>query len=529
MSLLSSYEPALKKHGGAFREALGLFLLVLVPLLPYLVTACRLSYLAYNNSSDSFLYFDIARQLARGDGFLLTFNPYQYWPGISYPALSFVHVGYPLFLSALRLFLPSIQQLIYFNFVFAFVNSYLIYLIARKLYDDRVVAAWSVCLIAATVSMEITLLRLLTEQMSLLLVLAAALFFISKKELSVRRLAALGFLLGAGFFIRASAILYCFIFFLAALFSKEEAGRRGFKILFLLLIPLLVAGLYEIFVFLRYGALFPEYPEAFKSYYVATFFTGAKFFPQMPVIRPAGEAVSLFYGVNARDMARVLFCILRFLLFFSLLRCGHVLKTRQRGEVLLLGLALAPIATTVLFYPYMRVAEFQWTRFLLLPVISLILLGVKGWREAVLRLSPGLKRFAFHSVLAIVFAANFYQSGRVLAVYWKKDEARGRVASLKAVSEWVRSNTQDRDLVAVSIFLLGRVYLDRPTVVLPLYNALNTKNLRDFLSIYKPQAVIFEKTAPEGLGRDLAQSGYKKGEPPGLLGGLFIVFVQSKN
>ena len=532
---MSSYsKPTLIERGEASaqigeaspRIILLLSLFFVLPLLPYLVTALRLHYTAYNNSSDTFIYFDIARNFAQGRGLVLSFNPYQYWESVFYPAMPFVHVGFSIFLSLLYFFLPSIQKLIYFNFIFAFINTWLIYLIVKKIFSDRALAAWVGCILAASVSMEITLLRLLTEQLSLFVTLVSICLFVSKEELNRRDLFVIGVLLGIGFLIRASSIVYPLAFFLAVFFARK---RPAFKLaeFSLILWPLVIAVSYAALIYLRYGAMFPEYPKAFHNYYTATFITGGGFFAQQPVIRAVMKnSLDTVYFLNMRDMFLVLFCIVRVLLFFAIARFFNIFKTRKKDELLLFWLSFVAAVSTLLFYRYNIVAEFQWTRFLLLPVVCLLALGAAGLRDTAQRFLPKTRRLFFHMVLFIIFVSNFYQSWRVLEVYWKKDEAREWVASLDTVYQWVRINIAPADTVAVSLFLLGRVYLERPTVILPQHKALNFENLRNFLLIYKPKAVIFENTMPLRFELDLARFGYKKAVSSPL-GGVFWVFVPS--
>ncbi len=507
---LSSETPGKKGSApGALKEALGLFLILLIPFLPYLATVCKLSYLAYNNSSDTFLYLNIARNFLCGRGLVSSFNVYQYWTGLYYPALPFVHVVYSLFLSVLYFFFPSIQKLIFFNFILAFLNSYLIYRILKKIYHDRAIATWVACLVAAMVSTEITLLRLFTEQLSLLVTLSAVLFFVSKRELSRRDLAFIGLLCGIGFLVRSSAIIYPLCFFFALMLAKKDGLIRRTQPFLLLFWPLFIAGVYGGFIFVRYGVFFPEYPGAFKNYYLATFTTGGAFFSQTPALRFfSGNFSGSYFGINFLNMSKVLFCEAHILILFGLIRMVRLFRQRQKDELLLCGLVLLPIAGTILIYPYMRVAEFQWTRFLLLPVIFLSALGVKAWRDFTQKFFPRTKKFLFHAVLVIVFASNFYQSCRVLEVYWRKNGQDAKVAAMRALSQWTAQNTKNEDLIAVSLYLIGRVDFDRPTVILPLYKMLTRNNLEKFLALYRPRALIFEKTLPEALREDLKKNGY---------------------
>ncbi len=530
LSLFSKFDPKLHQvragfnFGRLFKNiALSLFFLLL--LLPYIITATRLHYTAYNNSSDTFLYFDIAKNFISGRGLTLTFNPYQYWSGVFYPAVPFVHVGFSLFLSLLYFFLPSIQKLIYFNFVFAFINLWLIYLIFKRLYGDKFLSIWAAAIIASSVSMEITLLRLFTEQLSLFITLLAVHFYISKKEFRVRDFLLLGLLLGLGFFIRSSTVCYCAAFILAVLFSNETKQVKK-NALWILVPALLIPALYAMYVFLKYKVLFPQYPKVFHDYYLANFVTGGNFFNLTPVVRPYFSDLSSVYGLNIVNMFLALFIVLNFLLFFVLTRSWKVFLTRSKNELLFVWLSIVIVWSTIFLYSDTAVAEFQWPRFLLLPVIFSSALGIMGLRDFAMKFLPRTGNFLCNLLLFAVLSSNILQSGLVLSVYWKNDSASVRVAGLDSVYKWVKSNIGPDETVAVSLFLLGRVYLERPTVVLPVHKALNFNNLRDFLAIYRPKAIIFDNSMPSKLRSDLEKIGYRNAffKP---LSGLYWVFIPS--
>lgn len=486
-------------------------LLLAVLFLPYLVTILGLSPMAYNNSSDTFLYLDIAKNLAAGRGFVTSFNVYQYWPGVSYPALPFVQVGFPVILAWSLAVFSSLKALIASNLLVAFANCFLILRIVKKMYDDSVCGRWAAVLLASTVCMEITLLRLLTEEWSLLATLAAVLLFLTKDKISRRRIVAIGLLLFIGVLMRSASVLYPLAFCAAVLLSPKERFKSSRLSCALLLVASFLVPLicYELAIYLRSHAWYPQYPQAFKNYYLATFSSGGRFHPTLPVIRPdLNDPLTRVSLVNFLDMVWVLWCVLRVLLIFAIFRLAKTFKTRNPGELVLCGLALVQLAAALLFYPYMRIGEFQWTRFLLLPAACLAIVAIRELREFCKKFFPRTAAILFHGILAIVLTSNLYQSYKVLEVYWQKETRVDKVEALESVVSWVNRNTREGDLVAVSEFIIGNAYLARPVVVLPLYKTLNNNNLRDFLGIYKPRAVIFENTLP--LDRDLAFYGYKE-------------------
>lgn len=170
-------------------------------------------------------------------------------------------------------------------------------------------------------------------------------------------------------------------------------------------------------------------------------------------------------------------------------------------------LAFLQIAASILFYPYMRIGEFQATRFLFLPVACFSILAADEFALWVRRVFAHFKLFVFHVIFGVVVASNLYQSWGVLEVYGKEAKEGVKTEALSSVARWVAARTQAEDLVAVSEYIIGGVYLDRPTVVLPLYKTLSYNKLSSFLDIYAPRVVVFEKTLP--MGAVLREKGYQ--------------------
>ncbi len=514
----------IKKVPDTLKDYFFLSLLLIILFIPYLVTHLSLSYIAYNNSSDSFLYLDIAKNIATGKGFVTSFNGYQYWPGVSYPAISFIHIGLPLVLSFAYPVLKSVNAFISLNFILGFLNCLLLFAIVRKMYRDRALAAWAVFLYVSSVSLEIVLFRILTEPWSLALLFIATLVFISPARARFAPKAAiLACLLALACLFRSSSIIYAPGFFLAMLLNSESGLRQRAKEAFVFLgVFLCLVAFFEFGIFLKFNSFFPQYPAAFKNFYASTFLVGGQFFDHQPVVRPLiAELAPVHAGQNFFNAMRVLFCILRVFCLFALLRVAIVFKTRQKGEILLLTIALIQLASTLFLYPYMEIHEFEMVRFLILPAIALAVLGLRGWRDFTVRFFPRTKTFIFHAVIFIVFLSNFYQSFTVLKVYWQEEES-GKVGELSAIADWVKKHTKESDLIASTEFIYGGVYLDRPVVAMPFFKTLDQINLRKFLSIYSPKVLIFEKNLL--LDRELEQFGYKKAQDSATQSGNFLIY-----
>jgi len=509
---------------------LFLFLCLALVLLPSFLTAIFLDTSVYNNSSDTFLYLDIARHLQAGEGFLCTFNVYQFWRGIAAPALPFVHVGLSLLLAASSFLGLSIKGLVLGGFLPAIVNGFLVAAIARRIYRDRGLAFWASVILVACVCTQITLLRVLTEQWSLLITLSAVLIFVSKEKWSRWSLAGLAGLLFLGFMVRSAAVFYPYIFALAMITGRPGETRSWRQAVFFVSVYTAFLILWEGFIFLRYGSFFPQYPLAFKNYFLATRMTGGMFLDITPALLPfsgSGRFASLTI-VNAAEMFYVLFCILRILVVPALWVAVNVLRRGSRAERLLLLLAAGQMAASLGFYPYMVIGEFSWTRFLLLPVACLLVLGGWGLRDFCVKFLPRTGKVFFHVVCAVILLANMYQAVRVLGVYWKEDRDGVKEAGLKAARRWVLSNTEKSDLVATSEYVVGNIGLERPVVVLPSHKTMSSNNLKDFLMVFSPKALLFEYTLPLDR-RILASQGFAAAPVASSSVGPFVIYQRDRD
>lgn len=516
------------KKEGLFH--LLLFFCLAAVLLPSFLTAIFLDAAVYNNSSDTFLYLDIARHLRAGDGFVCSFNVYQFWRGIAAPALPFVHVGLSLLLAASSFLGLSIKGLVLSGFLPAIVNGFLAAAIARRVYRDRGLAFWASVVLVACVCTQITLLRVLTEQWSLLITLSAVLIFVSGERWSRLSLAGLAGLLFLGFLVRSASAFYPYIFFLAMLTARPGEARPWRQAVFFASVYTVLLLSWEGLIFLRYGSFFPQYPLAFKNYFLATRMTGGMFLDRTPALLPftgSGRFTGLT-AVNAAEMFYVLFCILRVLVVPALWAAVNILRRGSRAEKLVLFLAAAPMAAHLGFYPYMVIGEFSWTRFLLLPVACLLILGGWGLRDFCVKFLPRSGKVFFHVVFAVILIANMYQAVRVLDVYWQEGKAGAKETGLKAVREWVLSRTEEGDLVATSEYIVGNIGLERPIVVLPSHNTLSLNNLKDFLRVFSPQILLFESTLPLDR-RLLASEGFVSVPAAPSSAGPFVIYRRVKD
>ncbi len=477
---------------------LVLFLFLAAVLLPSFLTAVFLDPAVYNNSSDTFLYLDIARHLQAKEGFLCTFNVYQFWKGIGTPALPFVHAGLSVLLAGALSLGFSLKGLVLGGFVPAVVNGLLVAAIAMRIYRDRGVAFWASVIVVGSICTQIALLRILTEPWSLLVTLLAILIFASREKWDRLSLTGLAGLLFLGFLVRSAAVFYPYVFALVMVTARPGETRSWRHAAFFAGVYTVLLLLWEGFIWWRCGSFFPQYPLAFKNYFLATRLTGGIFLDRTPALLPLSQdgCFASFAGANTRQMFYVLFCVLRALVVPALWAAFVILRRGSRAEKLLLFLAIAQMAASVGFYPYMMIGEFSWTRFLLLPAACLLILGGMGLRDFCVKFLPRTGKAFFHIVFAVILLANMYQAVRVLDVYWQENRAHAKETSLKAAEEWVLSHTKKDDLIATTEYVVGNIGLERPVVVLPSHKTLSLNNLKDFLRIFSPQILLFESTLP---------------------------------
>lgn len=500
-----------------------IFLLFLV-LLPSLMTAFSLSYIAYNNSSDTFLYLDIARNIVQGKGFQVSFNNYLFWPGTYYPALPFVHCGLPLFLSLFLPFCGSIGQLVLVNFLLAALNIRLLYTIASRLTEKKTLALCAVFIAVSCVSFQVTLLRILTEQLSLLFTLAALRLFLDErggKVFCARRIWA-GLLLAAGVLVRSSSFLYIFAFAAAILFKRSpDLKTRSRDAVLFLVICLLPLVLFEAALFFQYHVFYPQYPGAFRDFYNAAFNAGGYLSPKLPVVRPFTSVTGTpFFLDNVTGLARVIMSMLRVLVIFALTGLFRVFSERKEGSLVLAMLPLLQAFSLVMFYPYAQLNDFELVRFLLVPVIALLLISLVDLEIICSKFLVRYGKALFLSIIALVVLANQLQSAELLKVYWK-EAGQGKVRPLEDLRSWIEKNTAKGQLIAAEELVYGSIYLDRPIVSFLEGKLLNDNNLSNFLSIYHPALVIVKHT--DIKDRMLKKAGLSL-TPTDLKDGLFSVY-----
>lgn len=493
-----------KNSSSEGRRFVLLFFFSFLVLCPTLLTALLLDISAYNHSSDTFLYFDIAKNLLAGRGFVSSFNVYQFWNGLYYPAGVFLHPVLPLALAFIGIFFSSVKAAVLAQFALCFFNLFLLHRLFALLIRDRRIAFWAVLLVASSVCVQITVLRLLTEQISLTFTLAALLVFFGKPGRSASWVG--GLLLGVGMLARAQAAYYPFVFLISSLLT----GERRRDALVLTLVSLGVFGLYEIFVYGSFGVFYPEYPQAFKNYFLSTRFFGGAYFAETPVLRPflESQAGKSFVWLNLKECAYSLFCVLRVLLFFVPWSLHSAMRRKDIFGLTLFLLAFFQIVSVVLFYPYMRVGEFQWVRFLLWPAIAFAVFGFQGMKEFSSRYFRRAGNLFFLSLSVFVLVQSVIQSTLVLEAYWAPKTRWERVEQLKEAIERMKTSVAEGELVAVSESIIGAVSFQRPTVVLPTERTLTAPNLRGFIHIYQPKSIVFEPALM--LGEILEELGYKR-------------------
>jgi hypothetical protein len=457
--------------------------------LPYLVTVLALPPAAYNNSSDTFLYLDIARNIAEGRGAIVSFNVYRSWTGLFAPAWPFIHMGLPLILAMALKFIHSLRWLIALQFIPAWISLILVHRIALRIYQDRGVALWAALLVGVSVSMENVVMRSMTEPWHLVPLLGAVLLCHKEGKGRAQRMVLVGILLFAAIFIRAASLVYPFAFAFAFLVRRGAWRERLIDAATVLVVPLGLWTIYQSVIYAKFGVLAPQYPEAFSRFY------------QMS----SGGGKGAF-GANAAEAFRALYCLLRILLVFFVLRVVKALRARSSGELLLLSLAVVQLGTHLVFYRGVRIGEFGWARFVLVPIIAGFIMGLKGARDVGDRYLPRLKGVFFAGLAVSVLVANAYQSLGVLGEYWTEARQGVKARELVVAEEWIKGNFRPDSLVAMSDVGLGGAWVYSPIVSLPELNLLTDNELQDFIDKYRPNLVLVEEKGP---GRHVWQAaGY---------------------
>lgn len=455
-----------------------------------------------NDTADACGYLDITRNIISGKGIVTSYNLYQYWPGnIYYPALPYMQFLFSIIITPVYYIFRTIESVSVFNVFIAGLNSVLLYIFLSRYYRKNL-AFWAAFLVGIAPQMQFTSIFPWTEQMHICFLIAGLMMAISGIEKgSNSRLFSSGVMMCLGYFVRV-ANLYAVAAFLISfwflrknykgMLNKAAIFTAGFMAV---LIP------FQAFCLIKYKVFYPEYPSISVVYRLSKLIPGAYYSHIKPVLRilPLNPTykIHLFLKYFMPHITDFLIN-LGLIVFFVIPLAIWVFRRRRIVEVFLFTLSITTIIFYVLTFYWLPVVEIF--RYSLIPVISLLpLVLIMAWevktifkKEYLNRLFGNWVFILIVSILAFVYTkeAVEWNIGRGSSNYIHK---RKYFYGLQhEVLSWVDNNAGQEDLIATDL-VQNTHFLGRPIVSLPIGMAMGTKNIADYLDIYKPRLILISR------------------------------------
>ena len=464
----------------------ALFLVIFLPNLP--LASVELM------QPDGCGYLDMGRNLFSGKGAVISYNLNQYWPGKYHPFLPYMQPVYGV-IAGLIWLLFGLKTVIGFNIALHAVNCVLLYLILR-IFSDRTTSLLIALFMGFSKNLIFPAMAPLTEPLHLLFLLSAILIYLKYRNANFW----VGAILALSCLVKASSFYSIFAFAVSVIILKGFS-KESFRGLVRLAIGFLAVFLtYELFCYIKYGAFYPQYLAAAKTYKNAETFAGAFYRDNAPVL----NMPSVRLGMNSiranihgnftgfiKSFGAVKYAMLPAPLFFIY----ELIKKRSSLVIIFFVQGFCLLFGYTLLHSWSPIYEFD--RF---SVISLITLGSVGFLSLKEIINSAFSRMEKRAVLsaavfAVIFFAFFYFQVRsylsfrsfAIEVFFQNKKAYRE--NRDGMYEWIRKNTETDALIA-SQYLADAFLFDRPFVSLPPGETLIEKNLIDFLDVYKPDHVL---------------------------------------
>lgn len=484
--------------------------------------------LSYMRSSDACTYLDIARNFMSGQGFVCSYNAYQFWPGASYPAWPYIPPLYPLFISLLGLFFPFFRTICLANVFIAVLNSILLYEILEMVFSNRRAALWSALLVSLVWPMQLTSFFPWAEQLHLFFLLAA--LFVYVKKSSDSRFFLAGLLVGLSCLVRVSGFFLVFLWPFAWMMSAGWRAALKKSLLFCAGIAAVLLP-YEIFCLVKYHVFFPEYPQASKDF-LLSLKEGAFYAQNKPVLRlPDKNSFSwemFFYFF--RNLAGCLRDFLSFCSFFLIIplvfKSVCIFRKKHEQELLLWVTGIGYIVIFSLLFSWSLPLKLETERYLLIPVAMLIPLAVQGLWEFQRFLQERYAKNLHKAFLAVMIFCLAWVSvlsfPNVIAVNLFYCHAQPLEKLQEKALKWMVERSTTGDIVATT--LIQTAYdAGRPVVSMPRGRALTERNLDLFFDIYRPAYVWIARKGNPELKKFLDRQA-RRVELPGDLSEQYMIF-----
>jgi hypothetical protein len=357
---------------------------------------------------------------------------------------------------------------------------------------------WTSFLIALAVGFSInvvfTAIFPWTEQLHLFFLLSAIYIYLRYKGTAFW----VGMIFAISCFVRIAGFYNIFAFGLALVVLKgfsRSAVKEYVKVASGFLITFLS---FEAFCFFRYGVFYPEFFAMGKIWRRAEIMPGAFYNAGTPILSfpPVEIGIDVIFAnlkkhvinfVKVFGNMEFVFILAPIYAAFNLLRRKNSLSVILflQGACTLLGLLLVHTA-----WP-----ESEYTRLSLIPFITLTIVGFLCLKWSINYLlsevsGKGLSVVFF--IIILFFISLQIKTYLPFRNYYKNiypQQAKVYRESRDEIYKWIKTNTAEDDLIA-SNFLADPFLHGRPFISLPPGRAMNAKNMKDFLKIFKPEYIL---------------------------------------
>lgn len=448
------------------------------------------------NTADSSLYLSTAENIANHKGFVVSFNLCQSFNTLYHPLLPYYQPLYSFF-SSLFINHGGIVKVIQMNILFFALNAVLVFYIIQNLIPTRFNVFFIFILVFSS-NFFTSALYPWTEQFHFFCFIITFMLFL-KYAKSPKCLYWLGILNGVLMLVRV-AHLYNFLGFLPVFFIGKDPLRQKFDRVFSFASGFILAyGLYQLFCFVLYHVLYPQFARPGVSYGLARLTDGIIYNPDKVGIQVSlGSFFSLknflFIGQHLRDFYHQM----PFFLWPAFVYYFLPIKKRQDGG--LVALCFSQAIFTVLGYSltfYWMSYHFEALRYSLIPYV---LMSLAGWYCLYQGLSfsesPGRKLMGGLVLLSLLYPQvnKFiaFKSDLLKHPLWERPYYKDLLGSY----HWIDKNLPQEILVASNEDQEG-FFLHRPFISTPPGKSFNCTNLALYNHIYSPDYYLLSSAVTD--------------------------------
>lgn len=439
---------------------------------------------------DANLYMDVARHINRGDGFILSLNIRQAWVGNNRQALTYQQPIYSAILSLLRFDEHVVFKAVLLNVIFSLATISLLFLAWRKLLRDWIVAL-SILPFALSKSFYEVYSTPLSEPFSMLVLSAAFLFFLSSEKYKTLS----GFLFGLAFLARFSNI-FGIVGLLLVLAIEAKSDIKGFlKFLIALVLPILI---FEIVGFLLTGEWHPSYAQEAKVFRMTREHGGAIYQNSYPALLFSAKITpKIFFLMLYHNVSSHLLHMLSSIgwLTFILSIVGLFAIRKMKDGWKLYAVFMFAIANLVMFSFAFYFSNFTEADRYSLPSFALLLpMSALGIKEISRWFSLSRNTERIVASLIFIFLATIQGWKTYIKFFEEKTQFTNPIVKevyFNQPVEWINKHTSKDELIATNYYQVPFIF-DRPVVCLPINKQLTRTNLKAFLLIHKPKAILID-------------------------------------